>query len=213
MHSEYIDKINTQKKYFTIICMVIMVVLFNWILKDFSANILIHKLLIYLLFCFSLYIGLVVEKDWFSPFSLFSLFYFSLFIYNSNVSPHLLPKISDRSIFLILIGSSSFIFGLIAFKNLRRKLRSNKGFHEKKINTESYQPAYSYWILLLFGLTPTIISLASKGIPAMMVGGLSSKEIQDIRISFPIPILSMFTCLTNAALITAMSTRKKKVIM
>jgi oligosaccharide repeat unit polymerase len=213
MNFVYINRINPIKRYYIIICIVVFIFLSNWVLRDLTVNTLFPKLIIYLLFCSSLYVGLIIEKDWFSPFSIFSLFFFCLFIYNSEVCPYFLPPLSLRSIALILLGSSSFILGMVAFKNLRIKLRSNKNFKYQEQSKQFYSPKYSYWILLVVGLTPTIISTAIKGVPAITVEGLSGNEIQEVRASFFIPILSMLSCLTNVALITVMSTKRKKQII
>lgn len=213
MNFEYINRINPNQRYFFFISTAVFMMLSNWVFSDFNANIIFQKCIFYLLLCSLLYIGLIIEKDWFSPFSIFSLFFFCLFIYSSEVCPYFLPQISTRSIILILLGSSSFILGMVAFKKYRIKIRSNKNFKDQKQIRTSYSPKYSYWILLMVGLTPTVISAAIKGVPAMTVEGLSGNEIQEVRTSFFIPVFSMLSCLTNVALITVMSTQKKKQII
>lgn len=202
-------KINKHKKYYIATCTVIFLFFYVWLLKHNSTDIIIQKFISYLCFCSVFYYGFITEKDIFSPFTLFSVFYFCLLIYSSNVSSFFLPEISNRSFLLILVGSSSFLLGMISLKLVLKKFRSKRLIVANKRNIRSYNIKYSYWLLLFFGLIPTILSIATKGMPIMMVQGLSGSDIEEIRLQFPMPIISMFSCLTNVALITVMKTRKK----
>ena len=199
-------------KKFLIVCARLFMIPLLFLFMGASREVFIYKILICFGLCFTLYRGLVVDRDWFSPFTLFSSFYLCLSIYASGVSETYLPELSDYTMFLILLGSLSFLFGMVFYKIF--------GFIRKpKVHLASRSAAvarisdYSYWYLLLIGLMPFFYSIATNGLLILKSEGLSPLEIQEMRSSALLPIFYILTCLLNVAIITAMRKRKKSHII
>lgn len=166
------------------------------------------KTIIYCIFGLTLYIGIIVDSDWFSPYTLFASFYACLLIYSSEISNYFLPPISDRSMVLILLGSISFMGGMGAYSKFKISKRLRIPTYSESNACDSLH-TYSHWYLLLIGLLPTIFSIATKGLPVLALGSLSQIEIQELRSTYYAPIITTLTCLVNAAILVAMRSRNK----
>ena len=84
---------------------------------------LLYKLCGFALLYYCLTIGLLEDRDYFSPFTLFSITPFSILIYSDYLSDSLLPLPGPMAIFNIVLGQACFLFGLTLFRSRARKKR------------------------------------------------------------------------------------------
>ncbi len=162
--------------------------------------------------CCVLYRGLCIDRDWFSPFTLFSTYYICILLYSPAVSNVYLPELTVSALLVMCAGSVAFCLGMWSCGSSRVGRRTDLA-HRPGDSPTGHPLEYSHWWLLAIGLCPLAYSVITKGLPAVAWRQLSSVEIQEQRLLFDLPIVGSLACLTSAAIVVAASTHRRRDII
>jgi hypothetical protein len=175
-------------------------------LADFDVLVLIYKLIGFFLFIFSLFMGLLKDKDYFSPYTLFAVSPLCIILYTDKLSSYFLPLPEGQAIFNIILGQFCFLLGLTHY-------RYHVTIYQKKFVGESQKnqriSKYSYVNLFLLGMVPFILGVFFNELDIT----LSADNIHEFRSSFNVPIISAISCYAVGALLCAARENKYKIFI
>jgi len=167
---------------------------------------LLYKVLAFALFCLTLRMGIIKDRDYFSPYTLFATSPFCVLIYSNYLSNVFLPLPGHLAMFTILLGQTSFILGLTLFRYNSEVCCQT--LHNKPLVLEP-GIRYSYITLFLLGLSPFVMALLLNPFGT----SLSAEGVADFRAKFSLPIVSALSCLMTGALLCAARDKNLKVFM
>lgn len=177
-----------------------MVGYFTTISGSFSQEFILYKVFGYALFCFTLRIGLLRDRDYLSPFTLFATSPFAILLYSDYLSASYLPLPEGKTMAYILFSQYSFFMGLWLRKyGLRTKAPRSRS----EVVKGQYKTEYSYILLGLLGLFPYILALFLGKSFVMSMSELTAERVSEFRSTFNIPIVSSLAVCLNGALLCA----------
>lgn len=136
------------------------------------------------------------EKHVVNPYFLFLLTPISILLYSNSVSPVFLPPLDTNTQLIISAGLFSYLAGLLTIGGNRLK------------NTPKYSPDYSYYVILILGLTPHVIGVASTGLPVF------ADNLNAARQTYLLPVIGqLFVFLPVTILIAFRKGQRGKVLV
>ncbi|ACL03030.1 hypothetical protein Dalk_1329 [Desulfatibacillum aliphaticivorans] len=160
-----------------------------------DGAIFMYKIAGFLIFYFTLKEGLLIDKDLFSPYTLFALAPFCTLIYDDFLSPSYLPLPDGLAVTCIIIGQASFLLGLKMSGVVRSVIwRNKKGQkHQNRLASKD-----NYRLLFIVGIVPFLLSLSLRTMNIQF----SAEGIDEFRSNFTLPIISAaLSCFTTAGLL------------
>ena len=170
--------------------------------RGFDVLTIIYKVCGLILFALSLIGGLIKDKDFFSPFTLFAATPFSILVYDEYLSSSFLPMPSAESVAHIILGQACFLVGLTISKISMKRVR---------IQQSASIPLrkYSWVTLFIIGISPIVLALVLQPFNI----GMSAEAIEEYRTNFSLPVISTLSCLTTGAILYVARTKKIKIFL
>ena len=125
------------------------------------------------------------EKNLLNPYYLFSSTPLTIILYNHEISPYFLKEFNAQVGFVMFLGISFFILGLLLVK--KKKLIIAKSLVNRH-----------FWIVFILGVTPHLIGTIIAGLPILNID-----NVEHARQSYSLPIISQFSIFLPISIIVA----------
>ena len=170
--------------------------------SSYGFEIVALKVAMALLWWGCLYIGLLLEHNLFSPFTLFCTYPFCVMIYSDYISAKYLPLPDATGAWVLALAGIGTFAGMLT---MRHKVQHASSAASRPPQREEID--YDTWPMLLCFMVPFMMTLFSSG----SLNYSSKEEVEELRAQSSISILGMFFSFYAPIIINAI--RKRQILL
>ena len=170
-------------------------------ISSYDLEIVTLKGVMALLWWACLYVGLRLDKNVFSPFTLFGTYPFGLMLYSDYISGKYLPLPDAAGVWVLMLTGVGTFAGMLAMR-WRASNAPRRG-------SESIQEIeYVSWPMLVFFMIPFAMTVLSSG----SLSYSSKEDIVELRAQSGISVLGMLLSFYAPIIINAVKKRQKAML-